>query len=579
MKISHRIFLFSLLLILASCGGGKSLTQEKSSDKKGQLITNEKIRLQFDNAYLAAEKEKALGRNDKAIRLYQEAIEIFPGSAAAHYNLAELYMNEGRPDVALNEINLALMLDKSNVFYFELKSSICHALSKHMEAAKALEDAIHLIPGNPNPYFDAANEYIYAKDFKSALAVYDKMETRFGVGEDVARQKEQLYLRLGKPDKAVQEMKKLLSAAPGDARYEGMLAELYWNIGKKKEAVDLYKIILEKEPSNGYAHFGMAEYYRSENEKDAMLKELNEAFKDGRISSETKMNIVYTLLPLIDKDTSLKTPVFQLALTIVETHPEVAAPHALLGDLYMTDGKADKAITQYESAVDIDPASLEVWKQYCTLLLEADSMVRLNECADKALEYFPEQAILYYYKASAERQLKNPANVVSACNTGLGLFAPDEAINLQLYIMLADAQNELKHYEESDKAFDKALQIDHENVYVLNNYAYYLSLRKSRLEKAKTMSSKTLDLQPDDASFLDTYGWILFQMNRPEEAGKYIARALEQTPDSPDVLEHMGDVLHAQKRNEEALKYWKKALEKNPESTTLKQKIDGTYPF
>lgn len=578
MKLIQRLSILSFLLIFAACGGSKSVTQ-KVPAQPGKLIENEQVRLQFEQAYLNAEREKALGRNDAAIRLYKEAIQVFPKSAAAHYNLAELYLSEGNPEIALNEINLALTEDQSNLYYFELKAMICHALTKHVEAAQAMEQVVRLNPGSPEAYFDAANEYIYAKDYKSALTIYDKMEERFGVGEDVIRQKQQLYLQLGKPDKAIIEVKKLLAEAPGETRYMGMLAELYWNVGKKMDAVELYGEILKKEPGNGYAHFGMAEFYRSENRKDEMLSELNEAFKDGRISSEPKMNVVFNLLPLLDQDHSLKKPVYQLAETITLTHPDEAPIHALMGDLYMADGKAEKAINEFEMAVNIDPGNLEVWKQYCSLLLEADSTDKLLNSANQALEVYPEQAILYYYKATAHRSLKEYDKVAATCKTGLSLFAPDDAINLQLYIMQGDAEHQLKNYEASDKAFDKALQIDPENSYVLNNYAYYLSLRKSNLEKALKMSGETLKQSPNDPSYLDTYGWILYQMGKAEEAGKHVGKALEKSPNDPDLLEHMGDILRAQNRKDEAMKYWKKALELKPDSETLKQKVNGTFKF
>ncbi|MHB1279591.1 MAG: tetratricopeptide repeat protein, partial [Bacteroidia bacterium] len=162
---------------------------------------------------------------------------------------------------------------------------------------------------------------------------------------------------------------------------------------------------------------------------------------------------------------------------------------------------------------------------------------------------------------------------------GLGLYAPEEEINLQFYILLGDAYHNLNDHVASDKAFNQALELDPENSYVLNNYAWYLCLRKTELEKAKTMSAKTLEMEPNSASFLDTYGWILYQMDDANGALTYIAKALALSPESPDILEHMGDILHKLNRDTEAKKYWEKALGLNPESIELRKKIDGTFVF
>lgn len=578
MILAQRIFLFFSLFILISCGTKKAAVQ-KTVDSSHKEIPDERTRLLFDEAFLNGERAKILGDYEVAVRHYQEAVRIYPKSAAAHYALADLHFTESKTQAAYAEINMAIELEETNIYYYELKGQICHALARHEEAAAALEKMIQLAPGNVDTYFDAANQYIYAKNYKAALTVYDKMEARFGVGEDLIRQKEQLYLMLGKPEKAVEELKKLIQAAPGESRYQGMLAELYWTMGKKAEAVAIYREILKNEPGNGFAHFGMAEYYRSENDKNNMLSELNAAFEDPRIALEPKLNVIFSLLPAIDSDPSIKKPVFKLAETVRNTHPSEARAHAVLADLYMADGREEEALVGYRLALGIDPANLEIWNRVCDILLKNGDFRELQLESDKALEFFPEQAILYYYNATAHSQLKAYKDVVTACKLGLGLYAPEEEINLQFYTLLGDAHHNLKEYAASDKAFTQALELDPENTYVLNNYAYYLSIRKIDLEKAKTMSAKSLDIEPNNASFLDTYGWILYQMDDLTGALNYIGKALQQTPESADVLEHMGDVLHGLNRDEEAKKYWEKALALNPGSVELRKKIDGTFVF
>ncbi|HCS21570.1 MAG TPA: hypothetical protein DIW47_13595 [Bacteroidetes bacterium] len=574
---AQSIFLVSSFFILVSCGGNKAVVQKAPLTQKE--IPDERTRLLFEASFLNGERAKILGNNEEAIAHYNEALKIWPKSAAVHYALADLYFTESKNLAAYAEINAAIELDKENSYFYDLKGQICHTLAKHEEAAEALEKMIELAPGNVDNYFDAANQYIYAKNYKAALSVYDRMEARFGVGEDLIRQKEQLYLMLGKPEKAVEELKKLIRAAPGESRYQGMLAELYWSMGKKEEAVAIYLEILKKEPENGFAHFGMAEYYRSENDKNRMFSELNAAFQDPRIDLEPKLNVIFSLLPAIDGDPGIKKPVFKLAEIARNTHPTEARAHAVLADLYMADGREEEALEEYRIAIGLDPANFEIWNRLCDILLKKAAFRDLQIESDKAIEFFPEQAILYYYNATAHYQLEAYRDVVRACKLGLGLYAPDEEINLQFYILLGDAYHNLNDHAASDKAFNQALELDPDHTYVLNNYAYYLSIRKTELEKAKTMSAKTLETEPNSPSFLDTYGWILYQMDDAQGALTYIAKALSFSPESPEILGHMGDVLHKLKRDDEAKRYWEKALELNPDSIELRKKIEGTFVF
>ena len=78
---------------------------------------------------------------------------------------------------------------------------------------------------------------------------------------------------------------------------------------------------------------------------------------------------------------------------------------------------------------------------------------------------------------------------------------------------------------------------------VLNNYSYYLAERGAKLKKAKEWSEETIRNNPENATFLDTYAWVLFKLKEYEEAEKYILIAMEKGgANDPEVNEHAGDI-------------------------------------
>jgi tetratricopeptide (TPR) repeat protein len=171
-------------------------------------------------------------------------------------------------------------------------------------------------------------------------------------------------------------------------------------------------------------------------------------------------------------------------------------------------------------------------------------------------------------------QLKDYERAIKSFSKGEKMSTEDLKVRAQFLSNQGDAYHSLGKHAESDEAYDKALKLDPENAYVLNNYSYYLSLRKQNLEKAKQMSAYSNKLEPNNPSFLDTYAWILFQMENYTEARDWQEKAIkaEGTP-SGTLLEHYGDILFKLGKKNEALNYWKKAKEAGTDSGTLDKKI------
>jgi Tfp pilus assembly protein PilF len=131
----------------------------------------------------------------------------------------------------------------------------------------------------------------------------------------------------------------------------------------------------------------------------------------------------------------------------------------------------------------------------------------------------------------------------------------------------------LKMHTESDSSYERALRVDPKSSLVLNNYAYSLSERGLQLERAERMSKESLATDSLNSSYLDTYGWILFQKGKYSEAVIYIQKAVDLGDASAVVLEHLGDAYAKLDRMDEAKKYWTKALEKDEKNIALKEKL------
>ena len=140
---------------------------------------------------------------------------------------------------------------------------------------------------------------------------------------------------------------------------------------------------------------------------------------------------------------------------------------------------------------------------------------------------------------------------------------------------LGDSYHALNDFKSSDDFYEKALILNPKNIYVLNNYGYYLSLRSERLERAAELSLKANELEPNQSNYQDTYGWILYKQKKYEEAKEWLEKAVNGGGGGNGViLEHLGDIYFQLKKTDEAMLYWEKAKGKAGVTEFLDKKIN-----
>ena len=202
-----------------------------------------------------------------------------------------------------------------------------------------------------------------------------------------------------------------------------------------------------------------------------------------------------------------------------------------------------------------------------------EAVIRICEAG---VEATPEVLEFYFYLAIAYNQAGRNADVISTCQLALGRAVGDSRKELvsDFYTIMGDACYAEGRDEDAFIAYESALTYNASNVGALNNYAYYLSLERRDLDKAEEMSYKTIKAEPGNATYLDTYAWILFEKGNYTEARIYIDDAMANGgEESADVVEHCGDIYFMTGDVDGALKRWKQARDMGSESSTLDEKI------
>lgn len=533
----------------------------------------EEQQIAFDTHFINGNRYLMLKMPDEAVKEFKEALRINPNEAATNYLLAQIYLQKGVLTDAETFALKSTLIDKENTWYKKNLAEIYRQQKQYKKGAEVYASLYQKEPKNLNYLYDATYLYVMGNQLKLALKLLQQGEKVVGINEDIIKQKQSIFLAQGKPQKAITEMQKLTNAFPKNTRYMGLLADLYLNAGKEKEADDLYNQILAIEPDNGYALLALADGLRNQKKFNEWFDYTLRAIKSQTLDTKTKLKVVVECITGKEFGPKQNEKSMELAQALAVSEFDESAVWVLLGDLYAQQNNLNKAHEQYQKALKIEPSNFQIWQQLVYSATElGDQQIVLNDCA-AALEIFPNEPMFYTYYTFSAYQLKQYQKCIDMAKKGIEVSTEQQNYTIQLYATIGDAAYHLKQFATSDSAYEAALLVDPNNAYVLNNYAYFLSLRKTNLVKAAEMSQKSIELEPRNSSYYDTYGWVLFSNKKYSEAKEQLEKSLAITPKNAEVLDHYGDVLYFLGDVNTAVQQWLKAKEYGVENPLIDKKI------
>ncbi len=577
MKETKYIILLFALVFIGACSSTRMQTEPPQPDQKAPITAvSEKDQLKSTALLIDASKQKMLGNWTQATAIYREAAKKDPNNDAAFFELAKIYVRSGDYEGAMEKAQTAADIDPENPYY-QLLIADLYILKEQVEKATEIHEKLaRKEPENARFQRKLLDIYIYTERFKDAIRVIDHIENIQGFSEDLSLQKQQLFIHQGMLDQAITEAKKMIRFFPEESLFYELLGELYVETGQAEKAKEVYLDLLELMPDSHFPKLLLADYYLQKQDTQTAFSYLKESFDSREMEVESKVRIVFVYMFLADEKNEEKhlSQAKELAQLIMETHPDDPEAFFVYGDILNRSDQVEQARDQYLAGAQLDPSRLDVWQQILSLDLHLNDYQNMLKHSEMALEYFFEQPILFLFNGLANMQLQDYESAASSLEYGLSIAVSDDDLAQDLITMLGDVYHYLDIHEESDRYYEKAIKNNPENATALNNYSYHLALRGERLDEALAMSEKANQINPANAAFQDTYGWIKYQMGAYEIAEHWIRKALE-TSDEPgaSILEHYGDVMYKLGNKDKALKYWIKASEEGEGSDFLHKKI------
>jgi len=571
-----KYYLFYLLVtVLVSCSTTKKIVEKNPSQPR----LSESAQRQFDYYFYQGLDQKENQKYDQAIETFGMCLAIDSLDAGLQSEMGMLYAVMGFSDKAMQCLDESVKLDPTNWWYNLSLISMNADLKNWKRAIEITTNLQKYYPDKDEVYNMLASFYKETKEYDKAIAAFDKLESLNGISESISFEKYQLYIKINKIQKGIAEIDKLINKFPTETRYKVLRGDIFMQQKMPDKAFEIYQKVLADDPQSAYVYVSLSEYYKSVNEPDKAMESIVSALKSDQLDVDTKMTVLGQYVEKLVQDSTKLGETEGLFKLLVDRYPMEEQVHGYYALFLQYQKRIPEVISELQTMLNINPKNDQTWLKLIQIYSANKDFNQIVSTTDKAIKNLPQLPVWYFYRGIAQFQLADYKAALASYKSGLPLITPDQkSLKSDFYSQIGDIYYKFNQKDSAFNAYEQSLAANPQNIMVMNNYAYYLSLEKAELKKAERMSAKTVELEPKNSTYLDTYAWILYQEASYSLAKFYIERALDNLPkdeDSGVILEHYGDILwmSGPDNDSKALEIWQKSYDAGNKTDELKQKI------
>ena len=518
-----------------------------------------------ENMVLSAVEKYNSRDIDAAISILKKVVAEDPANDAAWYYLGQCAVLKNDMEMAEQCYRMASETDPSN-FWYRYRLARLYSLTSRPELTISMyEKLLEDFPKKSDLYLDMVELYSAQRDFDKALETLDNIETVFGMTESVAVYRFNFLRMQGKQEEAYKSLEEY------NKEYSSpyvlvTLADYEMSMYNDSTALAYYNEALDLAPDYSPALLGKAETLRLTRKYDDYFTILDKFVTGSDSPAASKSDYLMAVVQRTDPKfiSSFMPRLDSVVNKALEVHPKDSMMLQTAAVYYYSTDRKDLAKKYFRDNLQAWPESFSASANYVEFLMYAEDWEELSKAGREAFGRFPAETAFLEMASVGDYNLEQYDKVLDICLKVLETAPADSSKTLRAWSTMGDIYHQLGDDKKAYKAYDKALKINPDYVYVLNNYAYYLSVEGKKLKKAYAMSKKTVEAEPDNATYLDTFGWILYLQGKPLEAKPFFKHAmLYGGKDSVVIMDHYAEVLYALKEYDLALVYWNLALQKN----------------
>lgn len=508
-----------------------------------------------------------------AINNLKSALELEPENDAIFYELGICYNLLNLPDSAAKYLGKAVQLNGANKHYRNLYGIILINTNRFDDALQNQKKLVIIDSLSVNYRFQLALLYSQLKQFDSALFQLNRIENTVGYNTRLAEIKLRIFLESSDTDKALNEVNSIIAIEPDNPVYHLYKSDIYFSKGQDSLAFSILNHAAGLDSLTPQANIQLYQRYMQLGNYGNALSTLRILFNNSQLEPEEKVQLYYPLLFDQKIYTTYIQQVDSLTTSLNAQYPDNILVYELLYEHYIRLQNIPKSRETLQILTLIDETNPKRWEKLIAFDYSLKNFKTVIANSQKSSQLFPSYSIFYILNALVLDELDQTDEAILVLKNSIDKVEKKEE-KAELLGTLADYYYKQRNLRNAFSAYDKALKYDALNTRILNNYSYYLALENTQLSKALEMSSKAVDLDPNNPTFIDTKGWVLFKLERYEEARDVLRNAIAKSSNpSADINEHYGDALFMTGNKQNAYIYWKKAQELSGGSPKLNEKI------
>ena len=555
-NISLYIILF-LSLSLFACSS--KVVPPILSGKKNQ----ESNSAMYDYFYVEGLRNKVFGNFGSAIEMFERCIEIKPDNDAAYYNSAQIFVSQGDIQNAKRYLNKALSNDDQNIWYYNMLWTLYFSDQQIDSAIMVCRKATQQFPENDDLLMSLGVLYSESGNFDEALKIFEGLDDKYGVNEKTTVQTISTLVQSNKISEAIDKAKKLIEEFPDEISYRGILAELYTYNGDKDKAMSVYSELIESNPDNPNLLLTLCQFLVDE-------KKYNDA------NSILSKIIINTSIPLEEK-AYLNSSYEEINLNVIvleelSRYNEIVC--MLRPEMFSRLDQDDKAIELLNANIERNPDYYYAWENLLVLYYQKGDFVSLEERAEVCSKKFNMSYNAKYLFSLAATENGHYDEALESLSKAEIVAGNNEDLKLQILSLRADIYYRKGDLENAFKTYDEALAANENNALILNNYAYYLAEKDLDLKKAHQMAKQVIEQEPDNATYLDTYGWTLYKRGKLRAAERVFLDIIKGGDINYVYYEHLGYIYKKMKKYDTAIRFFNKAIELGADADVLNKEIE-----
>ena len=566
-----------LAVLFASCG----------TARRGITTNIEEVELTFSDKqkyeyyYLEAVRLEQQERYDEAFEMLQHCLSICPTAPSALYKTANYYFAINQKDKAAEVLLGAVKGEPNNYWYRQTLASYYQSRREYDKAIAVVEEMQQLFPKRNGELLPAlVGLYGHTGQYDKVIDVLSRLELLTGKSEAISMEKMRNYLLMEDKESAFREVEALAAEYPDNNYYRVVLAEVYMDYGRAAEAEPILLDVLAQDPDNGPAKVTLAQYYKQQGNTKEYLAMSDSIMMSDAVNEDFKVRLMMQLISE-KTDSIMLMDIFERAIALPQQSAQLG--HLCAQYMLSIDQPEERVSPILLRMLEIEPDHIPARSQLLSYAAQRNDIEEMIRICSEGIDYTPEVLDYYYYKGIGLSYFKhNPDEALETLRQAVRQIneSSDAKMVTDIYTTMGDLLQEADEIAEACSCYESALSYAPGNILALNNYAYLLAEEGNNLEKAEQMSRYTIEVEPDNATYLDTYAWVLYKLQRYDEAFSYIQQAIENDPEPSDVLyEHAGDICQRQGNKAKALEYWRKALDlqhkRGTVNNALKKKINN----